>query len=58
MSTRIKSVFRDQLGASLVEYALIVSLIAMVCIAGLNLLGSNVKTQMNQVATSISAAER
>jgi Flp pilus assembly pilin Flp len=57
MSTRRPSVFRDQLGASLVEYALILSLVAITCIFGLNVLGARAKAQMAQDASSIRAAE-
>ena len=41
-------------GASLVEYALLVALIAVVCIAAITLLGNNASTKFDSVATSIS----
>ena len=40
-------------GASLVEYALLVALIAVVCIAAVTALGKKVKSNFNSVATSI-----
>jgi pilus assembly protein Flp/PilA len=40
-------------GASLVEYALLVALIAVVCIAAVTLLGSNAKSKFNSVGSSI-----
>jgi pilus assembly protein Flp/PilA len=40
-------------GASLVEYALLVALIAVVCIAAVTLLGGNAKNKFNQVGASI-----
>jgi pilus assembly protein Flp/PilA len=40
-------------GASLVEYVLLVSLIAVVCIAALNFLGGNAKDKFNEVGSSI-----
>jgi pilus assembly protein Flp/PilA len=43
----------DERGASLVEYALLVALIAVVCIAAVTLLGSNVSRKFSSVATSI-----
>ncbi len=40
-------------GASLVEYALLVALIAVVCIAAVTLLGGNAKNKFNSVGGSI-----
>ena len=40
-------------GASLVEYALLVALIAVVCIAAVTLLGGNAKNKFNDVGASI-----
>jgi len=46
----------DERGASLVEYALLVALIAVVCIAAITLLGNNASTKFSQVGGSIGAA--
>ena len=40
-------------GASLVEYALLVALIAVVCIAAVTLLGGNAKNKFSEVGGSI-----
>jgi len=40
-------------GASLVEYALLVALIAVVCIAAVTLLGNNASTKLSNVGTAI-----
>jgi len=40
-------------GQALVEYALILSLIAVVCIAALTLLGGNVNNILNQIAAAL-----
>lgn len=40
-------------GASLVEYALLVALIAVVCIAAVTLLGNNASTKFSTVGNSI-----
>ena len=40
-------------GQALVEYALILSLIAVVCIAALTLLGQNVNNILNQIAAAL-----
>ena len=45
--------FNDDRGASLVEYALLVALIAVVCIAAITLLGNNASTKFSQVAGSL-----
>ena len=46
----------DEKGASLVEYALLVALIAVVCIAAITLLGNNASTKFSQVGGSIGGA--
>jgi pilus assembly protein Flp/PilA len=40
-------------GASLVEYALLVALIAVVCIAAVTLLGQNASKKFSSVASAI-----
>ena len=45
---------RGEQGASLVEYALLVALIAVVCIVAVSLLGSNASAKFSQVASAIS----
>jgi pilus assembly protein Flp/PilA len=44
---------KDERGASLVEYALLVALIAVVCIAAITLLGNNASTKFESVGNSI-----
>ena len=44
---------RDEEGASMVEYGLLVALIAIVAIAAVTLLGTNLSTKMNSAATSL-----
>lgn len=43
-------------GASLVEYALLVALIAVVCIAAIGLLGKNASSKFNSIATAVGGA--
>ena len=43
----------DERGASLVEYALLVALIAVVCIAAVSLLGQNASAKLDTAAQSI-----
>jgi pilus assembly protein Flp/PilA len=40
-------------GASLVEYALLIALIGVLCIAAVTLLGGNAKNKFNTVGASI-----
>jgi pilus assembly protein Flp/PilA len=40
-------------GASLVEYALLVALIAVVCIAAVTILGKNASNKFDSVGTSL-----
>ena len=44
---------RTERGAALVEYALLVALIAVVCIAAITLLGKNANSKFSQVASKI-----
>ena len=46
---------RSERGASMVEYALLVALIAVVAIGAVRLLGTNVSRQLNTAATQIGA---
>jgi pilus assembly protein Flp/PilA len=45
---------RTERGASLVEYALLVALIAVVCIVAVTLLGQKASTKFSQVGSAIS----
>lgn len=47
---------RDEMGASLVEYALLLALIAVVAITALIFLGSSASTQLNNVANHVNNA--
>lgn len=40
-------------GASLAEYGLLIALIAVVCIAAVTLLGSNIAAKLNEAAGAI-----
>jgi pilus assembly protein Flp/PilA len=54
LATWLRARFGDtERGASLVEYALLVALIAVVCIAAVTLLGGNAKSKFNDVGASI-----
>lgn len=44
---------KSELGASLVEYALLVALIAVVCIAAIGYLGGQAKEQFDSVGSKI-----
>jgi pilus assembly protein Flp/PilA len=44
---------RTERGASLVEYALLVALIAVVCIVAVTLLGKNASSKFSSVGSSI-----
>ena len=43
----------DERGASLVEYALLVALIAVVCIAAVSFIGSSAKSKFSEVGNSL-----
>ncbi len=50
---KIRNFFKDESGASAVEYGLLVALIAVVIIASVSLLGSNISTVFNTTAGKI-----
>jgi pilus assembly protein Flp/PilA len=47
---------KSEEGQALVEYGLILALVAVVCIAALQALGTNVAGQLNAIATAIAGA--
>jgi pilus assembly protein Flp/PilA len=47
---------RDERGASLVEYALLIALIAAVCIVAITFLGGRVSSNYSSNASAVSAA--
>ena len=47
---------RDDRGASLVEYALLVALIAVVCIAAVTLLGGNASDRFGELSDAVDNA--
>ena len=49
----INSMLRDEEGATMVEYGLLVALIAMVALVAVTTLGTNVSTLFNNVAGSV-----
>lgn len=50
---RVEDRLRDEQGQGLVEYALILVLIAVVAIIALQLVGGDVTTQLSSVASSV-----
>ena len=57
LATWLRARFSDnEKGASLVEYALLVALIAVVCIVSIGVLGDNANDAFSKVGTSIGSA--
>jgi pilus assembly protein Flp/PilA len=44
---------RDEEGATLAEYGLLLALIAVVCLAAITVLGTKISSMFSQVSTSI-----
>jgi pilus assembly protein Flp/PilA len=53
---RIKNFFKDESGATAVEYGLMVALIAVVIITAVTTLGSNLNAKFEEVGTAVGAA--
>lgn len=51
--SRLRAPFEREEGASLVEYALLVALIAIICIAAITILGQNASSKFSSVASSL-----
>ncbi len=53
MVERMIKLFQDEEGATMVEYALMVALIAVVCIAVVTLLGNKASNTFNSIANKM-----
>jgi pilus assembly protein Flp/PilA len=53
MLSTLKSMIRDEEGVTMVEYGLLLALIAMVCIGVVTTLGGHLSTLFNTVANTI-----
>ncbi|MBV8147663.1 MAG: Flp family type IVb pilin [Candidatus Eremiobacteraeota bacterium] len=49
----LRAMLKDETGVTLLEYALLMSLIAVVCILAIKLVGTNTSTMMNTAAHSL-----
>jgi pilus assembly protein Flp/PilA len=56
LSTWLQSKVDSERGASLVEYALLVALIAVVCIVAITFLGETASSKFDTIANSIDGA--
>jgi pilus assembly protein Flp/PilA len=56
LQSRLQSLLRGEEGQDLLEYALLVSLIALVAVAAITLAGKNVNTIFNSIATALAPA--
>ena len=57
MIQKIKNFFKDEEGATAVEYGLMVALIAAVVIVGATMLGSSTNAVFTTVSTAVDTAE-
>ena len=56
MTNTLQAFIRDEEGVTMVEYGLMLALIAAVCIGVITTLGSDLKTLFTNIGTDISAA--
>jgi pilus assembly protein Flp/PilA len=54
--TRLRSLVVDDSGQDLLEYALLIALIALVCVGAVTAAGSSVKAVFTNIAAAIPAA--
>jgi pilus assembly protein Flp/PilA len=53
---RLRALLRDTSGQDLLEYALLVALIALVCVAVITSTGTNVQSIFSKISTALSTA--
>lgn len=51
--TALRSLFRQEEGQDLLEYALLVALIALVCVVAITAAGANVNTIFTRIAAAL-----
>lgn len=56
MLSTLKNIIRNEDGATLVEYALIIALVAIVALGAIKLLGTNANTTLSNAAGNINQA--
>ncbi len=56
LMTRVNALVREDEGQDLIEYALLVALIALVCVAALTTAGQQVNTIFNSIADKLKTA--
>ena len=56
MFKKIINFFKDEEGATMVEYALMLALIAIVCISAVVLIGENANSTFSEAATQLGSA--
>ncbi|MEE9414188.1 MAG: Flp family type IVb pilin [Acidimicrobiales bacterium] len=53
LATWLKAQAKSERGASLVEYALLVALIAVVCITAVTMLGSSASDKFSEISSAV-----
>jgi len=56
MQSRMQSMLKDEKGATMVEYALMVALVAVVAMAGATVLGTGIDARFDAIAALIAPA--
>ena len=54
--TKVRGLARDEQGQDLLEYALLISLIALVCVIAITSAGTNVNKIFQNIATALTPA--
>jgi pilus assembly protein Flp/PilA len=54
--TRLRTLVRTEDGQDLLEYALLIALIALVCVGAITLAGANVNTIFGRIAAALTPA--
>jgi pilus assembly protein Flp/PilA len=54
-SRSVKSFSRDEKGATMIEYAIVVGMIALIAIVGVTAFGSQLSTQFTELGTTLNS---
>lgn len=56
MKNLVSRIIKDEKGANLVEYIILLGVVALICIAAFSLFGTSIKNKVNQQTKTVNSA--